>query len=901
MRIEICTSEILIYLYFQEKEFKLKVLFFRAKEDDSGKMNIFSRIIPRKRKREDYPDENSVDQDSLDRQQNSAPRKRQKRVSISESVTTFVAQAGRGESPLLSAVLPQAATSATPRKRASTSADDDSEDVSPSKRVSFNPKHIPATPKRSGYHAKGILKTPLKSVSSPADQRSASSPNVTPRRLTGLPAGSRTPNKSPFRRDIKNEAPRYFGPSSSAARSPRIGTATQEAVDTDQAPAQPEVFLDEEPSSPILSSSKKNRNRSASDPDLYGFPTPSPRARSGFVSAKLDEICSDQDSEDGEVEVEVDGGKTSLGAALTPTKMSLAPSECVEFVSPTKSGRRSLRFAGNEGGQVEAKQNVHLNKAVKGAIKKRLKKESDVLDDELTNYFSPKSNKRQTRTRRDIEDNLAIINAMLGDSEKRGGRTTEKLEDNLTDSRTKDQLENNFAGRRTTEQLEDNFTDERMAEQLEDNAGVHEMNAMGDNQAKGTGQRSDYADRVGMEDRGDENTVVGVVAELNTRRKFGRIASTYNIPTPIDLDEAADADTRKKSTTAQKSKNLSRTTSPSQLIEPTATKSRRGERQTPSNKPKALTSSQQRAVSNSPVVLGLEGRYECNRCYAGFPLRRLYRDHRRKCSLAAANSRSAQSAAAGNAPKLAKPAMETPAEVIAEAVGTVTDVGDSLLDTPSRRSGRTRVPVSYEESLADFDLSTETSPDYVSPVNASSLTPVRKKKFRLASPLQVSGSRSLSRRRLAAADEDNSGSIKRTEVTHQVIDLEDDSGRSPGKVQQRRLSVKTVNDSVEIEDIEGLEDSQVTSATDIPPRTPEMYGKYFSVGSIRETPTGDFRIKLNRVVKQSSSKRKEAKDKPASTPPVPYFMARVSRSISKDIGISPQKLTKMITESPKVC
>lgn len=99
-----------------------------------------------------------------------------------------------------------------------------------------------------------------------------------------------------------------------------------------------------------------------------------------------------------------------------------------------------------------------------------------------------------------------------------------------------------------------------------------------------------------------------------------------------------------------------------------------------------------------------------------------------------------------------------------------------------------------------------------------------------------------------------------------------------------------------MEDIAGIEDTSVSS---IATCTPEKYGKYFSIGAIQETPSGDFRIKLNRVKKRKSLTT-SATGK-TSTPPTStnYLMPRVSRSVSKDIGISPQKLAKIINDSPK--
>ena len=49
--------------------------------------------------------------------------------------------------------------STTPRKK---STEGDEDDISPMKKVSFNPRPLPATPGRKGFVAPSILKTPSK-------------------------------------------------------------------------------------------------------------------------------------------------------------------------------------------------------------------------------------------------------------------------------------------------------------------------------------------------------------------------------------------------------------------------------------------------------------------------------------------------------------------------------------------------------------------------------------------------------------------------------------------------------------------------------------------------------------------------------------------------------------------
>lgn len=271
------------------------------------------------------------------------------------------------------------------------------------------------------------------------------------------------------------------------------------------------------------------------------------------------------------------------------------------------------------------------------------------------------------------------------------------------------------------------------------------------------------------------------------------------------------------------------------------------------------------------AVLFSPARFECTICSEKFRYRKLFKTHEKQCSEGKPSVKIDEKLSNTIKPlRLRETPSDTPTKVDAED----SDSRDPLIDTPSRRSGRSRVPVSYEESMAEFDISTETSPEIKEPAC--------KKKFRLSSPIPGQSRSKFESRPSKYRRDKSPGS----------------SDADYNDTKSSKLCVKTINDSIEMEDIAGIEDSSVST---ISTRTPEKYGKYFSIGAVQETPTGDFRIKLNRVTKRKSF-TKSASTMKTSTPPTShnYLMPRVSRSVSKDIGISPQKLAKIINDSPKV-
>ena len=362
------------------------------------------------------------------------------------------------------------------------------EDISPAKRVSFNIAHIPATPKRVGYHARGILKTPSKdtpkkgSLFSPMKFASKN----TPSKITWV---SLTPRKSPGRRlDRLSSSARVIDLSSANTpekAQPKCQTSpifTSSKKNMTEKLITPEKLEINFPTSPIISSSKKpqvNKNRTSSDPDLTGFSTPSPRLLNQLhslaevkltslimsdseESINLDSVhqhmkdfddSSDEESFDDKVSSNI---KASMEKSGTPTKVQILTNQCIEFVSPRK---RNLDFDETEENLSELTEKS-ISKSDQRQEKKKpslppKKKEQDVLNDDLATYFSPTSMKRQTKVRQDLQDNLAIATIIKADkrenAQRRRSRTALPILSNL-DKEQKNNLnnlnnkENNISG-----------------------------------------------------------------------------------------------------------------------------------------------------------------------------------------------------------------------------------------------------------------------------------------------------------------------------------------------------------------------------------------------------------------------------------------------------------------------
>ena len=364
------------------------------------------------------------------------------------------------------------------------------EDVSPGKRVSFNIAHIPATPKRVGYHARGILKTPSKdtpkkgSLFSPMKSTSKN----TPSKITWV---SLTPRKSPGRRlDRLSSSARVIDLSSAntpekaqpkCQNSPILTSSMKNMTEKLITPKKLEINF---PTSPIISSSKKsqvNKNRTSSDPDLTGFSTPSPRLFNQLhslaevkltslimsdseESINLDSVhqhmkdfddSSDEESFDEKVSSNI---KASMEKSGTPTKVQILTNQCIEFVSPRK---RNLEFDETEE-DLSKLTEKSVSKSDQRQEKKKpslppKKKEQDVLNDDLATYFSPTSKKRQTKVRQDLQDNLAIATVIKADkrenAHRRRSRTAlpilsnleKEQKNNLNDLKNLNNKENNIS------------------------------------------------------------------------------------------------------------------------------------------------------------------------------------------------------------------------------------------------------------------------------------------------------------------------------------------------------------------------------------------------------------------------------------------------------------------------
>ena len=379
------------------------------------------------------------------------------------------------------------------------------EDVSPAKRVSFNIAHIPATPKRVGYHARGILKTPSKdtpkkgSLFSPMKSASKN----TPSKITWV---SLTPRKSPGRRlDRLSSSARVIDLSSAntpekaqpkCQNSPILTSSKKIMTEKLITPEKLEINF---PTSPIISSSKKsqvNKNRTLSDPDLTGFSTPSPRLFNQLhslaevkltslimsdseESINLDSVhqhmkdfddSSDEESFDEKVSSNI---KASMENSGTPTKVQILTNQCIEFVSPRK---RNLEFDETEEDLSELTEKS-VSKSDQRQEKKKpslppKKKEQDVLNDELATYFSPTSKKRQTKVRQDLQDNLAIATVIKADkrenAHRRRSRTAlpilsnleKEQKNNLNDLKNLNNKENNIsASNMKTLQIPEHITE----------------------------------------------------------------------------------------------------------------------------------------------------------------------------------------------------------------------------------------------------------------------------------------------------------------------------------------------------------------------------------------------------------------------------------------------------------
>ena len=134
---------------------------------------------------------------------------------------------------------------------------------------------------------------------------------------------------------------------------------------------------------------------------------------------------------------------------------------------------------------------------------------------------------------------------------------------------------------------------------------------------------------------------------------------------------------------------------------------------------------------------------------------------------------------------------------------------------------------------------------------------------------------------------------------------------------KKALVVKNLNDSQEIQDLVTLT-GKVRSREVTPLKTPEKCeglssgntslaspGKYFSVGQVTETPTGQIKLKLNRINKPQQDSSPLITNKPDTskkklsnkirTDGSSKLFPKMSRSACKEMGMSPSRLVSIMT------
>ena len=241
-----------------------------------------------------------------------------------------------------------------------------------------------------------------------------------------------------------------------------------------------QMLEDEEPTSPIISSNKKKRrilqdSLSSETSGHHGFPTPSPGmlSRINKVEDTMKKMIGLLPPDDSFNEMlknkKEDSSDKKLNSSITSerdlskhkrssrnsfkqtlfeqesseVKVSDIPAATTSRVSfEVSSESIESKFTNKEQEQRDAPEkaskNVSTNSNLavptfddepnevrrtsprKNAGSKR--RPSTMLGDELTEYFSPKSSKRAVKVRQDIQDNLAIANALLAKSPSKSAR-----------------------------------------------------------------------------------------------------------------------------------------------------------------------------------------------------------------------------------------------------------------------------------------------------------------------------------------------------------------------------------------------------------------------------------------------------------------------------------------------
>jgi len=243
----------------------------------------------------------------------------------------------------------------------------------------------------------------------------------------------------------------------------------------------------------------------------------------------------------------------------------------------------------------------------------------------------------------------------------------------------------------------------------------------------------------------------------------------------------------------------------------------------------------------------------------------------------------------------------TPNEIGTKSIGLKHLKGGQ--DQSSRRRSVRDKNISYAD-FPDFDSSnTEESDVTISPEERQR-KPIKnfeKKKFVLAS-------RKSPVRKFKSPEE---VLLSPTHSNHSMMTLSPSVTKHFKQRKRRSLSVKNLNDSQEIQDVSSaLDESQEmdTSPVVTPSKSPKSFfspGKYFSIAKVTETPTGQIRMKLNRITKPHQPGGVTASKSGAikRTPEKKYnfkdlLIPRLNRSACKEMGLSPNKLHSIIAESP---
>jgi len=217
-----------------------------------------------------------------------------------------------------------------------------------------------------------------------------------------------------------------------------------------------------------------------------------------------------------------------------------------------------------------------------------------------------------------------------------------------------------------------------------------------------------------------------------------------------------------------------------------------------------------------------------------------------------------------------------------------------------KRSARDK-NISYAD-FPDFDSSnTEESDVTISPDERTAKLSknMEKKKFVLASSL--------------SPPKENISPQNHRSPTHSsrsVVTLSPSVTKHFKQKKKRSLSVKNLNDSQEILDVSSaLDESQEMDTSPIitPSKSTKTFlspGKYFSIAQVTETPTGQIRMKLNRISKPHQPYGTPVTAKKSSITPENkanyknLIIPRLNRSACKEMGLSPNKLQSIIAASP---